>query len=141
MTGESRELGRTTAREAEAKDVAVAEGVAAQAQGMEGSMEEDMEEAVPKEVRLWPMASIFQTSLGPSQTRNGPLSSENMRHVHEERERRRNSEGPAREIHAATAATAVIDGSSITFDEPLPDNNNGGAGRAASFSHGAYRGR
>ena len=71
------------------------------------------------------------------------LSSENRRHVHEERERRRNTtEGPAREIHAATAATAVTDGSSVTFDkEPPPDNKDGGAGQAAGFGHGAYHGR
>ena len=46
------------------------------------------------------------------------LSSENRRYVHEERERRRTPEGPAREISAATAATAVTDGSSVTFDDP-----------------------
>ena len=66
------------------------------------------------------------------------LSGENRRHVHEERERRRNSKGPAREINAAAAATTVTDRSSVTFDEPPPDNNNGGAGLAAGFGHGAY---
>ena len=47
------------------------------------------------------------------------LSSENRRHVHKERERRRKSEGPAREISAATAATAVTGGSSVTFEKSL----------------------
>ena len=75
MAGESRELGRATAREAEAGDVAVAEAVAAQAEDIEqGDVEEDMGKAVAGGVRPWPMASTFQTSPGLSQTRNGPLS-------------------------------------------------------------------
>ena len=74
VAGESRELGRATARAVEARDVVVAEAVAAQIEDMEGDMEEDMGEAVAGEVQPWPMASTFQTSPGLSWTRNGPLS-------------------------------------------------------------------
>ena len=56
VAGKSRKLGQTTAREAEAEGGAVAEEVAAQAKGIEGDVEEDMEEGVAEEVPRWQMA-------------------------------------------------------------------------------------
>ena len=75
VAGEYRELGLTTAsREAGAKGVAVAEEVVAQAKGMEGDVEEEMEEGVVKEARRWSMASIYPMSPDPYRIRNRPLS-------------------------------------------------------------------
>jgi hypothetical protein len=73
----------------------------------------------------------------------GALSSESRRHVHEERDRkrRRTDQGNTREVAATAAleqATAVL--ANVTFEEP-PENNIGGAGRAAGFGRGAYCGR
>jgi hypothetical protein len=73
----------------------------------------------------------------------GALSSDNRRHVHEERERKRSrtDQGTPREVSAAATADQEANASQVTFEELPPDNNNGGAGRAAGFGRGAYRGR
>jgi hypothetical protein len=73
----------------------------------------------------------------------GALSSESQRHVHKERDWkcRRTDQGSPREVAPTVAleqATAVM--ANVTFEEP-PDDDNGGAGRAAGFGRGAYRGR
>jgi hypothetical protein len=71
--------------------------------------------------------------------KNSAGSSKSQRHVHKERDqkRRRVDQGNTREVAATAAleqATAVI--ANVTFEEP-PENDNGGAGRAAGFGRGA----
>ena len=62
------------------------------------------------------------------------LTSENRRHVHEERERKR-SRTDTREVAATNSTTEDV------TTEETPANNNGGAGRAAGFGRGAYPAR
>lgn len=62
------------------------------------------------------------------------LSSENRRHVHEERERKR-QRTDTRDVSAANSTPEDAG------DETPPASNNGGAGRAAGFGRGAYPAR
>jgi predicted metal-dependent hydrolase len=73
----------------------------------------------------------------------GSLSSESQQHVHKERNQKRcrPDQGSPREVAATAApeqATAVM--ANVTFEKP-PENNNGGAERAAGFGRGACHGR
>jgi hypothetical protein len=74
----------------------------------------------------------------------GSLSSESQQHVHKERNQKRcrPDQGSPREVAATAApeqATAAVM-ANVTFEKP-PENNNGGAERAAGFGRGACHGR
>ena len=116
VAGDSQELKRTTVREAEAEGVAVA--VAKEVAAHVEDMEEDRGGRGRSGHMMSDGVNISDVTRSFSDQEWASLSSKNRRHVHEERERRRTSDqGPAGEIHAATAASADTDRSSVTFHD------------------------